>query len=311
MAREILTNLNSDLRHKIVQTGAPLLTEFLWHVIIDRWLDIRVQGEENLYTLAQSLHAGKSAIFACNDRSVLGGITVVNRLKNSLGGVLSPFDVVVAAKYEAGAEQDELGQLIQNFGRQNNYGTHFVIQSKRLVEARRKFGSRERLEEMITTTYQNILKTLHQKSGSLLIFWEGTRSKTGALTKARLSWQFIFGENETLDQDLLNHTLIMPITVIGAERIHDANNQIHLDELRNRTPIHVHFGKPVPANQVHELSQQNKVLPDDTVLSMIAALLPDIENKGPYAAEPYVSLGTALQNEDLPKSGTIYKPPKS
>jgi len=188
MAREILTNLNSDLRHKIVQTGAPLLTEFLWHVIIDRWLDIRVQGEENLYTLAQSLHAGKSAIFACNDRSVLGGITVVNRLKNSLGGVLSPFDVVVAAKYEAGAEQDELGQLIQNFGRQNNYGTHFVIQSKRLVEARRKFGSRERLEEMITTTYQNILKTLHQKSGSLLIFWEGTRSKTGALTKARLSW---------------------------------------------------------------------------------------------------------------------------
>jgi len=297
MAREIFADFSRGIRNKI--TTAPVLTEFLWHVVIDRWLNIQVQGEENLHTLAQGLHAGKSAIFACNDRSLLGGITVVNRLKNSLGNMLLPFDVAVAAKFQAGAELDELGHLIQNFGAQNDYGIHFVIQSNRLIETRRKLGSRERLEELITTTYQNILDTLHQRSGSLLIFWEGTRSKTGALSKARQSWQYLFGKDEALDTDLLNHTLIMPITAIGAERIHDPYNRFHLDQLGTRPPIHIRFGQPVPAVHIHQMCEAFGVTPDDAVLSMIATLLPPTENKGEYGIDPYPALGKMLQNPKI------------
>lgn len=215
------------------------LVEYLSQRIVDGYLkkyaDIEVRGMENLRDI------DKPILFICNHLSNSDGL-VLNK-------VLKEQDVT----FVAGAKLSD------------NPLTSIGVNITKTITIRPNTADKEAIS--------NIVKTL-RAGNNILIFPEGTRSRTGGLIKAKKGVVLI---------QKLGNAVVIPLGIYGSEKLLPINDEDMGREKFQNAKVVVNIGKTItlPEKSKEEDKREYEDRATDFLMKKIAELLPE-EYRGIY-----------------------------
>jgi len=281
---------------------------------IDR-LPIEIKGEENLQEFVDHLRRGGSGVLSPNHMTMLDPMLVASIVKAKLSVSDLPEQprqmVILSSKFfpdlyselikdkKLRSRKSVIKGLMKHFFQAMRFeggiihtsgemeGIDFVPMVQHYRMGKREF--RRYNSHIDGESFRQIEEAILTGSIILGVSIEGTRSN--GLAPAQSGIFRIFRNLQVEDK-----TLMMPIAIQGIRR----------RPWDKKTPVVVHFGKPVSHDEIVSDAAKYGLTPPDVLILQTAGMLPD-EMHGYYGGKEFQEYLAYCREQMLPPSGVVYE----